>query len=201
MADSLDKSIRSPQKLLEKLGVSVLGCIPIEPLLTKRKSFKPLQEFKGSSGYTESIRSLSTSLISHSHGSRAGNSYLIASALPGEGKSSTSLQLAHALSLIGDTVLIDFDLRKRSLSDNIPRRTSAGLCDVYHRRSSLHDAIDVADRSFDFISAGEGIDSEIAYKMANDRQWVNNCLKVLEQSYRFVILDGCLLYTSDAADE
>ena len=110
IVDSLDKSIRSPKKLLEKLGVSVLGCIPLEPLLTKRKSFKPLQEFQGSSGYTESIRSLSTSLISHSHGSSAGNSYLIASALPDEGKSSTSLQLAHALSLIDDTVLVDFDL-------------------------------------------------------------------------------------------
>ena len=194
IVDSLDKSIRSPKKLLEKLGVSVLGCIPLEPLLTKRKSFKPLQEFQGSSGYTESIRSLSTSLISHSHGSSAGNSYLIASALPDEGKSSTSLQLAHALSLIDDTVLVDFDLRKRSLSDDIQRQTSAGLCDVYYRRSSLHDAIDVGGyRSFDFICAGEGIDSEIAYKMANDRQWISNCLKVLEQSYRFVIVDGAPL--------
>lgn len=194
IADSFDKSIRSPRKLLEKLGVSVLGCIPVEPLLTKRKSFKPLQEFEDSSGYTESIRSLSTSLISHSHGSSAGNSYLIASALPGEGKSNTSLQLAHALSLIDDTVLVDFDLRKRSLSDNMSRQTRAGLCDVYHRRSSLRDAIDVDEnRSFDFICAGEGVDSEMAYKMANDRRWVSNCLKVLEQSYRFVIVDGAPL--------
>ena len=133
-------------------------------------------------------------MISHSHGSRAGNSYLIASALPGEGKSSTSLQLAHALSSIDDTVLVDFDLRKRSLSDNIPRQTTVGLCDVYHRRSSLRDAIDVGGyRSFDFICAGEEIDSEIAYKMANDRQWISNCLKVLERSYRFVIVDGAPL--------
>ncbi len=194
IADSFDKSIRTPRKLSEKLGVSVLGCIPVEPLLTKRGSFKPLQEFEGSSGYTESIRSLSTSLISHSHGSSAGNSYLIASALPGEGKSNTSLQLAHALSLIDDTVLVDLDLRKRSLSDNMSRQTRAGLCDVYHRRSSLRDAIDVDEnRSFDFISAGEGVDSEMAYKMANDRRWVSNCLKVLEQSYRFVIVDGAPL--------
>ena len=194
MVNSFDKSIRSPKKLLEKLGVSVLGCIPIEPLLTKRKSFKPLQEFKGSSGYTESIRSLSTSLISHSHGSSAGNSYLIASGLPGEGKSSTSLQLAHALSSIDNTVLVDFDLRKRSLSNNISRQTRAGLCDVYHRESSLPDAIDIGgNRGFDFICAGEGIDSEIAYKMANNRQWVSNLFKVLEQRYRFVIVDGAPL--------
>ena len=194
MVDSLDKSIRSPKKLLEKLGVSVLGCIPIEPLLTKRKSFKPLQEFEDSSGYTESIRSLSTSLISHSHGSSAGNTYLIASALPGEGKSNTSLQLAQALSLIDDTVLVDFDLRKRSLSDNMSRQAKAGLCDVYYRRSSLRDAIDVdGNRSFDFICAGEGVDSETAYRMANDRQWISNCFKVLEQSYRFVIVDGAPL--------
>ena len=194
IVDSLDKSIRSPKKLLEKLGVSVLGCIPIEPLLTKRKLFRPLQEFEGRSGYTESIRSLSTSLISHSHGSSTGNSYLIASALPGEGKSNTSLQLAHALSLIGDTVLVDFDLRKRSLSDNMSRQTRAGLCEVYHRRSSLRDAIDVGgDRRFDFICAGQGVDSEIAYKIANDRQWISNCFKVLEQSYRFVIVDGAPL--------
>jgi len=195
IVDSLDKSIRSPKKLLEKLGVSVLGCIPVEPLLTKRKTFKPLQEFEGSSGYTESIRSLSTSLISHSHGSRAGNSYLIASALPDEGKSNTSLQLAHALSLIGETVLVDFDLRKRSLSNNMSRRTRAGLCDVYHRSSSLRDAIDVGgNRSFDFICAGEGVDSEMAYKMANDRQWISNCLMVLEHSYRYVIIDGAPLH-------
>lgn len=194
MVDSLDKSVRSPKKLLEKLGVSVLGCIPIEPLLTKRKSFKPLQEFEGSSGYTESIRSLSTSLISDSHGSSTGNTYLIASALPGEGKSNTSLHLAHALSLIDDTVLVDFDLRKRSLSDNLSRRTRAGLCDVYLRRSSLRDAIDVGgNRGFDFICAGEGVDSEMAYKMANNRQWISNCFKVLEQSYRFVIVDGAPL--------
>ena len=34
MVDSLDKSTRSPKKLLEKLGVSVLGCIPICLLYT-----------------------------------------------------------------------------------------------------------------------------------------------------------------------
>ena len=133
-------------------------------------------------------------MISHSHGSSAGNSYLIASALPGEGKSSTSLQLAHALSSIDNTVLVDFDLRKRSLSNNISRQTRAGLCDVYHRESSLPDAIDIGgNRGFDFICAGEGIDSEIAYKMANDRQWVSNLFKVLEQRYRFVIVDGAPL--------
>ena len=191
MADSLDKSIRSPKKLMEKLGVSTLGCIPIEPLLAKRKAFKPLQEFEDSSGYTESIRSLSTSLITHSHGSSAGNSYFIASALPGEGKSNTSLQLAHALSLIDDTVLVDFDLRKRSLSNNISRRTKAGLCNVYYQESSLHEAIDIGGtRSFDFIGAGEGVDPKIAYKIANDRQWVSHLFKVLEQRYRFVIVDG-----------
>jgi len=205
IVNSFDKSIRSPKKLLEKLGVSLLGCIPVEPLLTRRGSFKPLQEAEGSSGYTESIRSLSTTLISHSQGSSAGNSYLIASALPGEGKSSTSLQLAHALSLIDNTVLVDFDLRKRSLSYLMENRqrpanvysgpqTRAGLCDVYHRGSSLRDAINVGvDRSFDFISAGEGVDFEMAYKMANDRQWISNCFKVLEQSYRFVIVDGAPL--------
>jgi uncharacterized protein involved in exopolysaccharide biosynthesis len=191
MADSLDKSIRSPKKLMEKLGVSTLGCIPIEPLLAKRKAFKPLQEFEDSSGYTESIRSLSTSLITHSHGSSAGNSYFIASALPGEGKSNTSLQLAHALSLIDDTVLVDFDLRKRSLSNNISRRTKAGLCNIYYQESSLHEAIDIGGtRSFDFIGAGEGVDPKIAYKIANDRQWVSHLFKVLEQRYRFVIVDG-----------
>ena len=130
----------------------------------------------------------------HSHGSSAGNSYLIASALPGEGKSNTSFQLAHALSLIDNTVLVDFDLRKRSLSDNISRQTKAGVSDVYHRRSSLRDAIDVGgNRGFDFICAGEGIDSEIAYKIANDRQWISICLKALEKSYRYVIIDGAPL--------
>ena len=33
----------------------------------------------------------------------------------------------------------------------------------------------------------------MAYKMANDRQWISNCIKVLEQSYRFVIVDGAPL--------
>lgn len=194
IVDSLDKSIRSPRKLLEKLGVSVLGCIPIEPLLTTRKSFKPLQESESSSGYTESIRSLATGLISHSHGSSAGNSYLMASALSGEGKSNTSFQLAHALSLIGNTVLIDFDLRKRSLSDNISVRTRAGLCDVYHRRTSLSDAIDIGGRrGFDFIGAGTGVDSKMAYKIANDRKWMSKYLKVLEDKYQYVIIDGAPL--------
>ena len=69
------------------------------------------------------------------------------------------------------------------------------MCDVYYRESSLRDAIDIGgnNRSFDFIGTGEGVDPEIAYKMANDRQWVSNLFKVLEQRYRFVIVDGAPL--------
>lgn len=139
----INDTIKTRSDVRTKLGIACLGAIP------KRGRKVPLlEELDNTSSPTlEAYTTLASSLrFSTEQGTP--KVLLITSARPGEGKSSTSLALAHNLARLGRSVLlIDADLRKpafRSVSDK------AGLTKLLTSDESLADHI--AKTQYDNLS-------------------------------------------------
>lgn len=98
------------------------------------------------SAYTESFRNLATSLSFAAQAS-GGKILGITSALPKEGKTTTSMSVARVLATGGSrTLLLDTDLRRRSVSVALAPQARAGLGEVLAGTASLGEVI-VRDES------------------------------------------------------
>lgn len=138
LRDLLDTRIRSVAHVEAITDASVLGAIAYEeeaaghPLIIQGNPHTPR---------AEAFRSLRTNLqfLEAGGGPRT---FVISSALPGEGKSTTSINLAIMLADAGSRVLVvDADLRRPSVSAYLGLEGAVGLTTVLIGRASLDDAI------------------------------------------------------------
>ena len=112
---------------------------------------------KPMSAFAEGFRSLRTSLL-YSGGSGQAKTIAVASAMPGEGKTTTSICLARVSGLSGQRVIaVDCDLRRRSLSNIVGANPKDGLLQVLKgevdwRQVITRDAVS----SVDILPAAEG---------------------------------------------
>ncbi|WP_022685051.1 GumC family protein [Sphingomonas phyllosphaerae] len=94
------------------------------------------------SAYTESFRNLATSLSFTAASVQGGKILGITSALPKEGKTTTSMSVARVLATGGSrTLLLDTDLRRRSISVALAPQARAGLGEVLAGTATLDDVI------------------------------------------------------------
>ena len=128
------KRVVDPKALEEQLLVPVLGEIARMP--SGRRDNNPRRRM-----YQESVESLRANLAFRIQEART---LLITSAMPSEGKSSISAQLALSLARsTGETVLlIDMDIRDPDQQDLFDLELKPGLCAVIQGEASLDDAID-----------------------------------------------------------
>jgi capsular exopolysaccharide synthesis family protein len=85
---------------------------------------------------------------------------LVASALPGEGKSFVAANLAHAFAMQreGDVVLVDADLRKGSLAKLLGAQSTPGLSEYLKSKRSLDDVLQAGmGGSLHFIPSGDTV--------------------------------------------
>lgn len=137
----LDDSIKSPDDIEKRLGLSVLGVIPfLKAPLTPAKALEDPR-----SAFSESYRSVRTALqFSTDHG--VPRCLLITSATPSEGKSTTALTLAKNFAQLGKRVLIiDADLRNPSLHRTLDRDNTAGLSNYLAGASKATEVIRATD--------------------------------------------------------
>lgn len=94
------------------------------------------------SAYTEAFRNLATSLSYAASSVQGGKVLGITSALPKEGKTTTSMSVARVLATGGSrTLLLDTDLRRRSVSVALVPQAKIGLGEVLAGTASLSDVI------------------------------------------------------------
>lgn len=131
--EALDETIATPDDVEKKLGVPVLGVVPL--LEKGQTTAAALADIR--SGFSEAYYSLRTALqFSTPDGAPA--SLLISSARPAEGKSTTAYAIALNLARVGKRVLlIDGDLRNPSMHRVIGVENDRGMSNLLSGSSDL----------------------------------------------------------------
>jgi capsular exopolysaccharide synthesis family protein len=114
---------------------------------------------------------------------------LLASALPGEGKSSLALAIAHMMANVGKRVIIiDCDLRKPTIHKNFSALRTPGLTECLNGQAALNVVIQKdPESSIFFISAGG--DAQTSPDLFGSDA-MRALLKELSAVYDLVLLDG-----------
>lgn len=110
---SLDNTIKSPDDLQDKLGLPMLGTVP-KMDTDKGGKFEQFWE-KPNGAFAESFRTIRTGVVLSGLDNPA-KIIVVTSSIPGEGKSTTALNLAAALGQMEKTLLIGADLRRPSIA-------------------------------------------------------------------------------------
>lgn len=134
--DLLDNRVRRPEDIEKLFEKPLIGAIPT----SKDAKHLPLVSAQHpQSVQAEAYRSLRTNL--QFMGLTSGNrSVLVTSSLPGEGKSSSAINLAYVTAQAGNRVLlIDADLRRPSVAEYLGLEGNAGLTTVLIGEADLED--------------------------------------------------------------
>lgn len=136
LKEMLDDAVRSPDDVENKLGLPLLGLIPL------RKQDDVAQELGDRrSGISEAYRSLVTNLR-YSTATGLPHVLAITSSRESEGKSTTSLAIAMDVAMLGKRVLIiDTDLRRPTLHHTMQDKSDSGLTDVLTGQKSFDEVI------------------------------------------------------------
>lgn len=135
---AMDTRIRGEVELRKVTKVSVLGGISYDSDATK----KPLlTQVAHQSPRAEAFRQIRTNL-QFAHVTRNSKSVVVTSSLPGEGKSTTAVNMAIAMSQAGQRVaLVDADLRRPMVGDYLGLDDNAGLTTVLVGKGQVEDLI------------------------------------------------------------
>ncbi|MEL7127599.1 MAG: AAA family ATPase, partial [Pseudomonadota bacterium] len=116
---------RDGRSLEATTGLTVLGQIPLLPMRRRIKQMNYIVT-KPASAMVEAVRNMRTSLLMPRDG-RAPQVILSTSSVPGEGKTTNSIALAHSLVGTGKSVLlIEGDIRRNTLKNYFLTKTSEG---------------------------------------------------------------------------
>ena len=195
--ETLDSGIRTVSDVEKTLGIAAIGAIPlVKRRIRGRAKVANYALARPKSTYAEAIRNLYTSVIL-SGKTEPPKTILVASSLPGEGKSSVSLAMATTVANWGRrVVVVDCDLRNPSVHRAFAAPHFPGLTDCLAGKISLEAALcRDPDSSAWFLPAGEA--GTLAPDLISSPA-MQRLLRDLSAQFDLVILDGGpVLGTSD----
>lgn len=152
----LDKRIRDPDQLAEKIpGSILLGSIPKEKALRKGNEKSLRKAISKSPEYSEAIQGLRTALFL-SEPDRPNQVIMLSSAVSGEGKTTVSISLAVSLGRVAKTLIIEADMRRPKFRTLLGKTVGEnGLSQVLVGSCSLDEAVQRIDElGVDCLAAG-----------------------------------------------
>ena len=192
----LDESIRDAEMVQEVLQLPVLGYIG-EMDARNIKSTPPFVKDQPRSPITEAFRSLRNNLEFTSLDQPL-KSVLLTSAGIGEGKTTVAVNLAMVMAQSGKRiVLVDTDLRRPQVHEQLQLSNRVGISDLLLERSSLKKVIHTIEpEKLDVITSGV-LPPNPAEVLGSERMAA--IIQELESEYDFVILDGVPFLLADAS--
>lgn len=188
LRELLDHRLRSIDEVASTLQLPVLGTLPF---LGDQNGKSPVGQMVASdphSPFAEAIRTLRTALHFGLGGEKT-RTIVVTSPAPGDGKSTVASNLAIALSLADQRVLIiDADLRKPTLHNVFQVSSQVGLASVLAERRPVREAILTGVvGSLDLLPCGK--------LPANPVELLNNgffaeLLEELKESYDKIVIDS-----------
>ncbi|WP_435770493.1 polysaccharide biosynthesis tyrosine autokinase [Nocardioides sp. SYSU DS0651] len=191
----LDRTIRTADHVSELTESPVLASIGFDSDI---RSAPLLTDLGGFAARTEAFRLLRTNLqfIDLDHQPRC---LVISSAVPGEGKTMTSTNLAVALAQTGrNTLIIDADLRRPRVASTLGLDPAIGLTTALVGKTEIHDAIQVHEASgLHVLASGAKPPNPTEILQSKITQ---DLIRRLRSSYDMVIIDAPpLLPVADAS--
>jgi len=175
LRDALDNTIKDADDVERRLHLELLASIP-----RYGKDDTALA--------TEAYQNLRTGLLFQRHGER-GNVVLITGAAPGEGKTTTLLNLGRLLAAAGEsTVLVDCDLRRANLHTRLDVPREPGLTDYFVRDVELSSLVRTTEhKNLAVLPAGRLPPSPPAILA---RPELETALDQLRRHFRWILVDS-----------
>lgn len=154
MLDYLDSTFKGAEDVEDKLGVSMLGMVPLAKQKKKEASALLFLDDK-QKNYAEAMRTVRTSVVL-SGIDKPHKTIMMTSSVPSEGKSTSAINLAVALGQMERVLLIDADMRKPTIAKvlNLPPN-SPGLSNLVAGTATQEDCIlQMEDANIDVLTSG-----------------------------------------------
>lgn len=195
LRDRLDNTVKDRQQILDSSGVAAVGAVPFDSDRPKH----PLVSFgEGHFSSAEAYRQLRTNLqfLDVDNPPRL---FVVSSAIPGEGKTTTAVNLAFVLAEAGHrVVLVEADLRRPRAARYMQLMESVGLSNVLSGAADLDDVLQTtANSKVSMLAAGPHPPNPSELLGSSHMQ---HLLEELRSRFDYVVLDAPpLLPVTDAA--
>jgi succinoglycan biosynthesis transport protein ExoP len=204
LLERLDRRIREPEDLQAIYGVPLLGVVPESAALSwPAKGQRSARRKKTSSEalplHEEEAFQLIRAHLRYYNIDRELRTLLVASAAPGDGKTTIARHLASAAARMGSVVLLlEADLRCPALAEQLDLQAGPGLSDVLIGELSLWSATQLVDveaepgdrtagRSLDVLAAGIPLPPNPAKLI--ESQAMGAVLEEARSTYDLVVID------------
>lgn len=182
----LHTGFRTADELEQYTGTTVLGQIPKKPIRARRGLIKYLRD-NPTSASSEAIRNLRTSVLLSDIDSPP-KVIMSTSSIPGEGKTTQSISLAHNMAGLGKKVLlIEGDIRRRAFSEYFDQKPKGGLMSALKGEVPISDLVFFDERLGVDVLMGEKTSVNAADVFSSHR--FKEFIDRARDSYDFVIID------------
>lgn len=180
-------TFRNAEDLLSVTGEQVIGQIPLIPMGARQDLLQYLQD-KPTSAAVEAVRNLRTSILL-SQLDTPPQVIMSTSTIPGEGKTTQSISLAHNLAGLGKKVLlVEGDIRRRTLDEYFVQKAGDhGILSVVSGEVLLEKAVMHSERLNADVLMGQKSKVNAADVFSSDK-----FIKFLEagrETYDYIIID------------
>lgn len=199
LRSTLDTRIHSADDIEQVTDAPLLGGITFDP---EAKSRPLVVQADPHSPRAESFRTLRTNLqfLAVNNGAeKRGRAFVVSSAGPSEGKSTTTANLAVALSETGSRVLlIDGDLRKPKIANYMGIEGATGLTNVLINQAELSDVMQRWGRGQLYVLPAGKVPPNPSELLGSSQ--MQQLLDTLSEHFDYILIDAPpLLLVTDAA--
>jgi len=185
LLEALNNTFKSTEEIENRLNLPVLGILPQLKVKERGELARMFTSDKEKS-FSESIRTIRTGVVlagmDHPH-----KVMVITSSIPGEGKSTVSVNLAFALGQMERVLLIDADLRRPTLAKSFEFPVGTpGLANLIAGTARLEECIQQVD-GIDMICAGTVPPNPL--ELLSSPRFAK-AVEVLKSKYDRVIIDS-----------
>ncbi|PYR27593.1 MAG: hypothetical protein DMF98_05440 [Acidobacteria bacterium] len=191
-----DNRIKSPAEIKAHLGLPFIGMIPKMAVADGESA--PLLDKGATPNFAEAMRTVRTNVL-FSSTADGGQSIVVTSSGPGEGKTVVSSNLALALAQTGQRVLlIDADMRRPRVHQVFAERQEPGLSNILVGDTKTGDAVRPTSCSTLWILPAGHLPPNPAELLGSKR--FEDFIETLKDHFAFVIIDSPpIMAVSDSA--
>ena len=174
-------------------GESVLGQVPEQ---RNRGDVALLRPNDDRHLYAEAFRNVRSSILFKNWQGKPPKTILITSAVPNEGKTTVTSNLAVTMALAGARVLLaDCDLRRGGVSELFKLPASPGLSEALRGKLHWRDAVqETSTRNLDLLARGDVFDQTSEMLLSKTAE---DMLREMGEEYDYVIFDSAPVLVAD----